>query len=67
MSVLISFLGILSLSKFSTGCSWIFPLRHVVMVMRGLICQCVVLSACMTGLCLVAFMLWALIGNLSWQ
>ena len=60
MSVMISFLGI-SLKRFnsSIGCLWMAPPTLTVIVMRGLTCHPIALSACMSGLYLAAFSLWA--------
>ena len=65
ISVLISFLGILSFSKSLIGCLWIALLTPIVMVMRGLTCQLVVLSVCMSGLYLAVFLPYAVSRNLS--
>jgi hypothetical protein len=64
---LTSFLGILSCSNSLIGCSWMAPLMAIVIVMRGLTCHPITLSACMSGLYLVAFMLWVVLGNMWWQ
>ena len=66
MSGLTSFLDSLSHSNSLINCSWMAPLTSVVIVMRGLTCHHVVLNACMSGLYLVAFSLWAVLGYLLW-
>ena len=33
---------------------------------EGFTCHPIVLSDCVNGLCLVVFLLWAVLGNLSW-
>ena len=65
MSVLISFLGILSRCVSLFDCSWMAPLTPNVIMMRVLTCHPIVLSACMSGLYLAVFSPWAVLGNLS--
>ena len=67
ISVLILFLGILTVSRSLSDCLCIAPLTPVVMVMRGLTFQPVVLNVWMSGLYFVVFSLWVVFGNLSWQ
>ena len=46
------------------------PLALGMIVMRGLTCHRVVLSVCMSGVYLAAFLLWVMLGNLGnllWQ
>jgi hypothetical protein len=63
MSVMISFLGILGPSNSRIDCSWMAPLTLVVIMMREFTCHRVVLNVCMSGLILVAFSMWVVLGN----
>ena len=65
INVLISLLGILSFSRSLIGCSWKAPLMSTVIVMRGLTCRPVVLSAWMSGLYFAVSSLCVVFGNLS--
>ena len=55
MMDLTSYLGILSRSNSLIGCSWMAPLMPTVIGMRLSTCHPIALSACMSGLYLVAF------------
>jgi hypothetical protein len=59
-----SFMDILSCFNSLFGCSWMAPLMPVVIVMRGLTGHPNVLSACMSGLYIVPFLLWVVLETL---
>jgi hypothetical protein len=67
LSVLITFLEILSDYKSLIGCLWITILTLAMMVMKGLICEPVVLSVGMIVLYLTNFWPSAVFGHLLWQ
>ena len=67
MRVLMLVFGILRSANFSMDCSWIAPLTHVVIVIRGFVFQPLFRIVLISGSYFACFCVRACSGNLSWQ
>ena len=60
-------IGIFSLVSLSIECSWMAPLTHAVMVMRGMVFHPLFCMVVISGSYLVCLCMGACSGNVSWQ